>query len=448
MEENRRKMSDDLFGLIGVIIVISVICAPTASAGTHEAGGGNITSINFTVYSTTNYWQGYYSGPIQSGIDKYPDFFIKSRTNASTVYRVDTGVQFRPGEYILATTAMPLLHLSDLRAGNVSGIDLITGTGSDSGTNTFTAIDEYRNIIGIGDISNVPTAHVGNFREGLLQDINGNLVFIIPIDEKIVGYDGGLYNFQFLLPTNATNPLTYYLYYLSGLPSPTPAPAPGHHHRTHPPPVAPPQNVTQQQILVFNTTGIIFSDGKGILQRSEIIYTADRRASLYIQSGTQALTADKRHLEKVTITSVNDIPPPPASHCIFADHAVETFPSGATFEPPIDLTFYLTEEEWNASEKEQTFVIKCHNAITGDWENCSTSVDPNTRTVTGKIDHFSIFALTQPTTTVLSPTESTPDDSFLGGLLLVFLRIGSILALILIPILGGLYLSKLKNRSR
>ncbi|WP_218185083.1 hypothetical protein [Methanogenium cariaci] len=324
-------MSDDLFGLIGVIIVISVICAPpTASAGTHEAGGGNITSINFTVYSTTNYWQGYYSGPIQSGIDKYPDFFIKSRTNASTVYRVDTGVQFRPGEYILATTAMPLLHLSDLRAGNVSGIDLITGTGSDSGTNTFTAIDEYRNIIGIGgDISNVPTAHVGNFREGLLQDINGNLVFIIPIDEKIVGYDGGLYNFQFLLPTNATNP-PHILPLLpfgttlthtspgSGSSSPYPSTSSGT-----------PQNVTQQQILVFNTTGgIIFSDGKGILQRSEIIYTADRRASLYIQSGTQALTADKRHLEKVTITSVNDIPPPPASHCIFADHAVETFPPG------------------------------------------------------------------------------------------------------------------------
>ena len=205
----------------------------------------------------------------------------------------------------------------------------------------------------------------------------------------------------------------------------------------------------------FTTTGIVQTDSTGTVQDSVIIYAADKLSSVYVAEGVQALEANGQPIVDITIEETQNVPSPGASTFVFAGHAVKVGPAGATFSPAIELTFQLTEEEWNALKEGESFTVKWFNDGTGEWEDIPTTVNPFTHTVIGEITHFSTFAVfkqvaEEPTPVVTQtpsptmspgetpvatatpvPTEPAPE----GG----FPWVWVIVVIVLIAVIGGGY---------
>ncbi len=218
-----------------------------SAAAAEMRSGGNITRVDFAdvFYNYTQYWQGYYSvitsapSPFLNSSYNYSSAnytFNSSGIGINTIRRVELGASIREGDYLLITTSPLPPVLTNLTAGNVSTIDTITGQGDESGTRTFTSRSSYRIPYTGGTVlTGVPTVYTfvnsgpqsNYFKEGLLEDDKGTMVFAVPINSTPVrGFDGESYYFQFMLPNNNTNPLTYYMFYLPSDLPPGGGPAP------------------------------------------------------------------------------------------------------------------------------------------------------------------------------------------------------------------------------
>ncbi|WFN34712.1 fibronectin type III domain-containing protein [Methanogenium sp. S4BF] len=210
---------------------------------------------------------------------------------------------------------------------------------------------------------------------------------------------------------------------------------------------------TTTPVQTFTTTGQLQTDINGVVQNGIVVSSADGLASVSVGEGVTALNANGLPLEDITIQATDGIPSPGSSAFTFAGHAVELGPSGATFSPAIELTFQLTEEEWNKLAAGESFVIKWYNEALGEWEDIPTSVNPYNHTVIGEISHFSTFALFKqivetPTPVVTQtpaptdvpgetpvPTETGGEGTQTGG----FPWIWVIVVIVLIAVIGGGY---------
>ncbi len=169
--------------------------------------------------------------------------------------------------------------------------------------------------------------------------------------------------------------------------------------------------VVTKPAVKFTTTGYLQTDSNGIVQNPVLVSAADGLSSVYIGAGVKALDADGQPLADVTIQATDNVPS--AGSFSFAGHAVELGPAGATFDPSIELTFQLTEEEWNKLEAGESFTIKWFNDEKGEWEAIPTTVDPVNHTVVGEISHFSTFAIFKeivetPTSVATQAPSETP----------------------------------------
>jgi hypothetical protein len=93
-------------------------------------------------------------------------------------------------------------------------------------------------------------------------------------------------------------------------------------------------------------------------------------------------------------------------------------PSGATFDPPISLTFNYDESQIPAGAAEENLVIATWED--GEWvELEGSTVDPDNNTITAPVSHFSIFTVIAHTTPAtfkisafdISPAVVNPDES-------------------------------------
>jgi len=156
------------------------------------------------------------------------------------------------------------------------------------------------------------------------------------------------------------------------------------------------------------TESIVVLDDKGI-------------ASLRIASGVKALDANGKALANVTISSLSGdaVPPLPtgATFELVKGCAYEFGPDGATFDPPITLTFEIPEDVWKTLDLNgHGFKVKWYNKQSGKWEDILTKVIPGTRWVEAEIEHFSTFALFKvPTTPEPKPTQSSGGGGGGGG---------------------------------
>ena len=210
---------------------------------------------------------------------------------------------------------------------------------------------------------------------------------------------------------------------------------------------------TTTPVQAYTTTGLLQSDANGVVQNGIIVSAADGLSSISIGEGVKALKANGQPLEDITIQATENVPSPGSSTFTFAGHAVELGPSGATFSPAIELTFQLTEEEWNKLAAGESFTIKWYNEALGEWEDIPTSVNPYNHTVVGEISHFSTFALFKqivetPTPVVTQtaapteipgetpvPTETGGEGTQAGG----FPWVWVIVIIVLIAVIGGGY---------
>ena len=197
-------------------------------------------------------------------------------------------------------------------------------------------------------------------------------------------------------------------------PTPTPVPpSPGRGGTSVPRPV---ESVGKASIL---------TNSLGQVLQSYIVDSPSKAAKVYLNTNVVALDRNGAPLRELTVDDLaaGDVPAVPSGATFtFAGHAVTLGPAGATFSPSIRLAFELTEAQWNAAmaEADQNpdyLVVKWYNAEAGVWENVPTTVNPQTRTITASITHFSIFALfadTEAPSVVVTPTPTptpvvTPD---------------------------------------
>jgi|GEM_PF-5498506 len=375
-----------------IVVIMSVILgiflisinAPVAQSQ-HEARGGFIAQVNFTnVTQITEHWQGYYGTisftyNIYAETIEYPNYFstdIGARGKIGTIRPLITIIEFLPawrGGVILVTDSPTASAIDNLRAGELSAIDTITGSdSSDSGSRTFTVNTSFSVS---GRTIEAPTAYTfvnsspsTYFRTGFLMDGN-SLVFVVPIEAAHIGYDSGLYNFQFIVPTNISNPKPYYIFFL---PIKPPFVA-----GMRPPPGVTWLTTTWQGKVIITTTAT----------------SADGGAKVVIPEGTIAKDFAGNPLSEVRIYKYELELPSIPEGAIFGDvtgvkYAYNFVPDGATFDPPITLFIKFDPADFKDAPP---VIYKYKN---GEWEALETTVKDNEAfTEVGSFTLFTLFAV-------------------------------------------------------
>ncbi len=143
------------------------------------------------------------------------------------------------------------------------------------------------------------------------------------------------------------------------------------------------------------------------------VRTSNNVDSVTIGEGTLARDANGDPLNEVAVASVDaaGIPPVPPGTAI--GFTLDCRPAGATFDPPVTLTYTLSEKEWEQIGDTATLQVMWYNPGTGEWQEVAAFVNAATRPVTAQVSHFSIYALTSSsaTTPTAAQTNTAPGTS-------------------------------------
>jgi len=154
----------------------------------------------------------------------------------------------------------------------------------------------------------------------------------------------------------------------------------------------------------------------GVFTRSVTALSEDGLCTLDIPEGTVGLTEELEPLTEITIVIMDEPPPPPeAAHIIGLVYDFQ--PSGATFEPPIPLTFSYDPADIPEGVAEEDLVLAFYDEATGEWIELEGVVDPVTNTITALVAHFTAFGATfipAPAAFSLSGLEVSPAEVEIG----------------------------------
>jgi Zn-dependent protease len=154
------------------------------------------------------------------------------------------------------------------------------------------------------------------------------------------------------------------------------------------------------------------SDGR--LNCTTLISTDDGITTLNIPKGTLVTDAGKKPVPEIRITPVTppDIPPdvgPDGSR--WTGHAYHYLPDHTSFDPPVLVSFTLSQDEWDRSDPANLTIMETNENGPG-WERLLTAIDPVTRTLSAPVRHFSIIGLFSTGPAGNPPvTQSLPVDS-------------------------------------
>ena len=147
---------------------------------------------------------------------------------------------------------------------------------------------------------------------------------------------------------------------------------------------------------------------EGVFTQDVVTESDDGRVELDIDEGTVGETAEGEPLSEITVTEMEDPPAPPEDAEVVDEEGnavasqkdvtvigltYDLGPDGATFDPPITLTFTYDPDEVPEGD---TLVIAIWDETIGEagaWVTLETTVDPVTHTVTALVDHFTAFTI-------------------------------------------------------
>jgi len=169
--------------------------------------------------------------------------------------------------------------------------------------------------------------------------------------------------------------------------------------------------------------GILPLNSALALSQSVVIVSEDGMGSISMPNGMRPQDSSGAPLLTLSIRRIPnaDVPTTPAAGFSFAGYAYEIEPTGATFDPYVTFAITIPENEW-AGLQGRDLSIKWYNTATSAWEDIPTTVSSETRTVSAKITHTSIFALfvASPPPTIppaaVTTIETTPAAPIVGGL--------------------------------
>jgi hypothetical protein len=182
------------------------------------------------------------------------------------------------------------------------------------------------------------------------------------------------------------------------------------------------------------------------LSQSVVMVSEDGMGSVSMPSGMRPQDSTGAPLLNLTIRRIpnSELPQAPTPGFTFAGFAYDIEPTGAKFDPYVTFSITIPENEWTGLQGKD-HSIKWYNPSTSAWEDLPTTVSSETRTVSTKITHTSIFALfvASPsiTTTVATETITTigtaapvtgglPLDMIIKIIILIIIVIAVILVLL------------------
>jgi hypothetical protein len=178
----------------------------TGTAGSIDAEGGNITSINVTVTGAqTTHWQGFW-GQVSGAIT------LEDATG-NQLFNWTMGTM-SGNVYISNYSSVTFTSVTAAAAGACNGI---TGTGDDSCTNTFNDGTKSFTIAGSA-VTNVNLVKTFNYTgtavwdEGLVNDSSNRLIYVATIYNNANTFKNGAADFQAIVPVNGTATRTYYFW--------------------------------------------------------------------------------------------------------------------------------------------------------------------------------------------------------------------------------------------
>ena len=167
--------------------------------------------------------------------------------------------------------------------------------------------------------------------------------------------------------------------------------------------------------------GITYLGGKinfdGVITEHVTAGSTCNLGQLMLDKGTTALNKSGNRLLMIIILETEDPPPPPAGFsavgCI-----CDFRPEGATFEPPLPLTFTYDPALLPEGFDEKNLVIAMWDEATGEWVILDSTVDPDTRTITAQVSHFTVFAILAgiaPAAFTVTDLAIVPSKTVIGG---------------------------------
>jgi beta propeller repeat protein len=159
------------------------------------------------------------------------------------------------------------------------------------------------------------------------------------------------------------------------------------------PATQPAQPPVVRQPATYYGEGEIDTTPAGITRDPVIIKSADRGMSLSIEAGTETFDSMHQPLTRLAASAPGDgwIPPlQEGTGFRFTGIVYDIRPDGATFNPPATLSFTVPDNQWDGNTQ---YSIRSYSTTTGSWDGIPTTVDPGTRTVSGKVSHLCLFGL-------------------------------------------------------
>lgn len=165
---------------------------------------------------------------------------------------------------------------------------------------------------------------------------------------------------------------------------------------------------TLQCSLFGEERNVSISNTGEILESIEISSTLPSgKVTVSINAGTKALNNDGNPL--TNLTSDVNLTPPPAPEDSTVYMACSFGPDGATFDPPIVLTFDYAPADIPENTDEENLVIAFYDSSVGEWVLLDSEVDTANHTITASVSHFTTFAILVPQ--VEPVTEETPPST-------------------------------------
>ncbi len=154
----------------------------------------------------------------------------------------------------------------------------------------------------------------------------------------------------------------------------------------------------------------------GEIQKTIEATSVDGMLTITIPEDTITLDKYGKRLKSLLV-AVDESPPSPPSNAQIIGLAYDFGPDGATFDPPLTLTFEYEEHDIPEDANEDDLVIAYWDEDAEEWIDLDCTVDPVTNTITAEVSHFTTFAIlahTRPASFTVSGLSITPTEVNLG----------------------------------
>ncbi len=170
-------------------------------------------------------------------------------------------------------------------------------------------------------------------------------------------------------------------------PEPSPGGSPGSSYTTTTT-VTPPEIETD----LFGTEESFETDSDGEIQETVEATSEDGALTLTIPEGTIARDENGDPLETLE-AALDESPASPPEDAAVIGLAYDFGPDGATFDPPITITFSYDPDALPDGVAEEDLVIAYYDEAAGEWVELDSVVDAENNIVTAYVVHFTTFAL-------------------------------------------------------